>query len=334
MFRLILFSLCLAVPHAAQAASAADEVLASFQTRLRQGEDWSDLTGTVRDLPLAEQKALLAELDRQWPRLRDAYLNALTRAGSGAGAAKGNTREIAKHRADFKKVLAMGEGAMKEPLNTVSWPAMEELRKILMPTAEQLVEAGGETLRKQRETATALAGFRDAAIKAAIATTPADSVETLAKGEAAAAQAACGFSRKDLKILEDNRKLAAKRGVPEEEARGVEQCNEWRLLAGLGAVTLDPLLCDTARDHSKDMEEKGFFAHESPVPGKKSFTDRARNFRTTASAENIYMGSTDPAAANRGWFFSPGHHKNMFAAGHRRIGLGRHGGHWTQMFGG
>jgi uncharacterized protein YkwD len=32
------------------------------------------------------------------------------------------------------------------------------------------------------------------------------------------------------------------------------------------------------------------------------------------------------------WFHSPGHHKNMFA-GHARMGLGRNGGAWTQMFG-
>jgi uncharacterized protein YkwD len=35
-----------------------------------------------------------------------------------------------------------------------------------------------------------------------------------------------------------------------------------------------------------------------------------------------------------GWFYSPGHHKNMFSPGQRRIGLGQYGSHWTQMFGG
>jgi uncharacterized protein YkwD len=46
------------------------------------------------------------------------------------------------------------------------------------------------------------------------------------------------------------------------------------------------------------------------------------------------MGSSDPHGANMGWFYSPGHHKNMFNAGQVRIGLGCTGSHWTQMFGG
>src|SRR5690606_12591062 len=121
-----------------------------------------------------------------------------------------------------------------------------------------------------------------------------------------------------LRILEKNRRIAGKDEVPADEAKGVEECNLLRLYVGLDALTLDPKLCDASRDHSKDMAEKGFFAHESPVPGKKSPWDRARNFGTSASGENIYAGSTDPHAANMGWFHSPGHHKNMFGAGHKR----------------
>jgi uncharacterized protein YkwD len=107
----------------------------------------------------------------------------------------------------------------------------------------------------------------------------------------------------------------------------------WRLYLGLSALTIDPKLCDAARDHSKDMSEQNFFAHESPVKGKTTPWDRASNFGTTASGENIYAGSTDPHGANTGWFYSPGHHKNMFNPGQKRIGLGQFKSHWTQMFG-
>ena len=103
------------------------------------------------------------------------------------------------------------------------------------------------------------------------------------------------------------------------------------MLVGLNALVLDPKLCAAARDHSKDMAEKGFFAHESPVPGKKTPWDRAKNFGTTASGENIFMGSNDPHAAITGWFYSPGHHKNMFRPNLVRMGLGCTGKHWTQM---
>lgn len=333
MIRILVLSLAVASGPVAWASTAVDEILAAFQVRMTQGEDFGELLERVGDLRLEEQRKLIADIDRQWPRLRDGYFSALTRAGSSGAGGESSPQEIAKHRAEFMKVYAMGENAMKEPLSTVSWPALEALRALLIPTPEQLVAAGGEPLREQRRLVRALAEFRDGVLKAAIATQPIDSVTSLEQGEKAAAEAACGFARRDLKVLEDNRKLAAKRSVPEAEARGIEQCNEWRLLVGLNALVLDPLLCDASRDHSKDMAEQGFFAHESPVPGKKSFTDRAGNFKTSASAENIFMGSSDPGAANRGWFFSPGHHRNMFSPGHRRIGLGCHGGHWTQMFG-
>jgi uncharacterized protein YkwD len=45
------------------------------------------------------------------------------------------------------------------------------------------------------------------------------------------------------------------------------------------------------------------------------------------------MGSQQASDANRGWFFSPGHHKNMFADGSKRLGLGQHNAHWTQLLG-
>jgi uncharacterized protein YkwD len=147
------------------------------------------------------------------------------------------------------------------------------------------------------------------------------------------ARKASGLDRDGLRILEKNRKIAKNADIPPEIAEGIEECNMWRLYTGRNALVIDPKLCEAAHGHSQDMAERNFFAHVSPVPGKTQFTDRARRAGTTASGENIYMGSTDPHAANEGWFFSPGHHKNMFNEGHRRIGLGRFNRHWTQMFG-
>ena len=74
------------------------------------------------------------------------------------------------------------------------------------------------------------------------------------------------------------------------------------------------------------------FAHESPVEGKRTPWDRAARFGTSASGENIAGGQTTGAGANLGWWYSPGHHKNMLG-GFGRVGLGRSGELWTQMFG-
>jgi len=117
-----------------------------------------------------------------------------------------------------------------------------------------------------------------------------------------------------------------------EEANGIRDLNRVRLLLGLKPLRIDVKLCEAGRDHSKDMVEKKFFSHDSPVPGKATPWDRAKRFGTTAHAENIAAGARTGPATNLQWFHSPGHHKNMLG-NHSRIGLGRHENTWTEMFG-
>jgi uncharacterized protein YkwD len=330
------FSLMLLLGGGALAApSAADEVLVAFQSRLESGsDDLDDLLATVEELPGSEQKTLAAEIEKIWPRLSQAYIATFNQTAKSLATNRGDARQsIQKHRAEFMRVYALDEGPMKPLLKEVSMPAIEELRKLLTPTSDQVLAAGGAPLLTQRKTIVTLAKFRDGTLNAMLSTTPADSVIKLAAAEQAAAESISGFDRNDLKTLEQNRKIAASKEVPEEEARGIEECNILRMLVGLRALVLDPKLCDASRDHSKDMAEHGFFAHESPVAGKTTPWDRASNFGTTASGENIFAGSSSAHSANMGWFYSPGHHKNMFSPGQVRIGLGNHGNHWTQMFG-
>lgn len=116
------------------------------------------------------------------------------------------------------------------------------------------------------------------------------------------------------------------------EASGMQLMNDLRILVGLNPLKADLQLSAAARGHSADMAAGDFFAHESPVPNKKTFVDRAQLEGTTASGENIFAGSPNPNAAISGWFHSPGHHKNMLGSC-RRQGLGRFNGHWTQLFG-
>jgi uncharacterized protein YkwD len=80
------------------------------------------------------------------------------------------------------------------------------------------------------------------------------------------------------------------------------------------------------------MKRLGFFSHESPVPGKRTPGDRAALAGTSASAENIAAGQSKGVDAIGAWYYSPGHHKNMFG-GHARVGLGHSDTLWTQMFG-
>ncbi len=133
------------------------------------------------------------------------------------------------------------------------------------------------------------------------------------------------------RVLADNKRIAS--GLPAEVVTGMNAVNAIRVSCGLPPLIFDAKLCEAAAMHSRDMESKGFFAHESPLPGKAAFTDRAKLAGTTASGENIFMGSTSGGEAVKAWFVSPGHHKNMLTSEYTRQGLGCAGKHWTQLFG-
>lgn len=134
---------------------------------------------------------------------------------------------------------------------------------------------------------------------------------------------------KDQKIMMEN--AAARAEVPDLEYRHAWRVNLYRLLLGKGALKLNPKLCDASREHCGDMIEHKFFAHESPLPGKRTPGDRARKHGTSARGENIYLGSENPDDAFWAWFDSLGHHRNM-AGDYASFGVGRVARHWTQMF--
>lgn len=111
--------------------------------------------------------------------------------------------------------------------------------------------------------------------------------------------------------------------------------NEERDVCGLAPLLLEEKLSDASKGHSADMARLGFFAHESPVPGKKTPWDRARlaGFAGNASGENIYMGSANSQNAYDGWFGSDGHRFIMYSDGPNVLGVGISGVHWTMMTG-
>ena len=152
----------------------------------------------------------------------------------------------------------------------------------------------------------------------------------LVQEEEIAVRLALPMSDGTRQVLATNQELSEK--LDAEEARCVLSLNLTRILLGLEPLAIDLKLAAAARDHSHDMREHGFFAHDSPVPGKKTPWDRAARFGTKASGENIAAGYTTGPAANLAWFHSPGHHKNMLGK-HRRVGVGREAKHWTELFG-
>lgn len=121
--------------------------------------------------------------------------------------------------------------------------------------------------------------------------------------------------------------------LSEDEAMAIDECNRRRLVLGLRPLAIDIKLVECSRDHSKDMIDHNFFSHTSPLPGKASPWDRAKLFGAKANGENIAAGYSDGYAVTKGWWYSPGHLKNMMGRGFKRIGVGQTRQHYTQLFG-
>lgn len=119
-----------------------------------------------------------------------------------------------------------------------------------------------------------------------------------------------------------------------QEAINAKLVNEYREAIGLPQLEWDARLVQAARRHSKEMVDLGFFSHNSPTDGLKSFSDREKKAGyDKPGGENIAQGYMGGEHVFWGWFDSPGHHKNMCRDGFTALGVGQWGNTWTQNFG-
>lgn len=153
----------------------------------------------------------------------------------------------------------------------------------------------------------------------------------LEEGEELLAGLTATMDDRSREILASNARAAAQ--LDPEEDRAILALNVMRNLLGLGVLAVDPKLCAAARDHSQDMRKLGFVGHISPVAGKTEYWDRAKRFGTRAHGENIAIGPLDGREANTCWFQSPVHHPILLCADYTRVGVGRTGRFFTELFG-
>ncbi len=123
-------------------------------------------------------------------------------------------------------------------------------------------------------------------------------------------------------------------GMSQREIDCVLWTNRYREKHGLRLLWADAKLSDSARMHSRDMVEHDFRAHESPLPGKKTFRDRGKIYNTRADGENIAEAPYSGEKIVEYWLDSPPHKANIVHPKFRRIGVGLHNDVWTQVFGG
>ncbi len=301
-----------------------------FDARKKIVEEMIDLGRPVTEVIY---KTILA----QWKPLDQQYREAFAaQAGLLAGQkqTQETRREAEKLAAQVRALREVGN-LTKEMIEEKGTPAMARLRELSKVERKEVL-AASEDLQKLRAKVAGLGGeilLCEDALVILDYEGAGYTEKKLEEFEDTAAGNAIEMDRKDRAVLVANEKIAQSKEVPPAEAEGIRDLNEMRILIGLAPVALDPLLCEASRNHSGDMKEKGFFAHDSPVKGRETPWARAKEVGTSASAENIYVGNADPHEANKAWFYSPGHHKNMFG-NHRRGGMGLAGSHWTQLFGG
>ncbi len=136
-----------------------------------------------------------------------------------------------------------------------------------------------------------------------------------------------------------------------QEAAFVVLINAERAERGLSALTLDPMLTETARAHSEEMCAADYFDHHSPTPGLSSPMDRYLSSSRQLGlpqpeyllvGENIYYCSVcndiyNVGYAHRALMASPGHRANILEPRFAKIGVGVYrsakGEFWvTEMF--
>jgi uncharacterized protein YkwD len=112
---------------------------------------------------------------------------------------------------------------------------------------------------------------------------------------------------------------------------------------GLGELTTNPLLVRVARQHSREMCERGYFDHASPVaelktPMKRYLQALGYVPKWACVGENLfYCSIVDPVRGHHCLMDSPAHRDNMLDERFEQIGVGVHissdGRFWvTQVF--
>ena len=97
--------------------------------------------------------------------------------------------------------------------------------------------------------------------------------------------------------------------------------NQDRAANGLAPLTLDPELSQLARMKSCDMNQNGYFAHESPTYGNAAQMLTSYGYTFSGVGENIAHHAT-VEKAEAAFLSSDGHRQNIMGSQWDRVGIG------------
>lgn len=107
-------------------------------------------------------------------------------------------------------------------------------------------------------------------------------------------------------------------------------CNIERENAGVSPLTLDETLCTAANTRAEEIVDT--FDHTRP-DGRKCFTAMSDiGYSYSYAGENIAWGFSSAKKVVEGWMNSSGHRANILSPNFNRLGVGKSGTYWVQMF--
>lgn len=116
------------------------------------------------------------------------------------------------------------------------------------------------------------------------------------------------------------------------EEKMLELLNKERVFQGLKTLVMDESLREVAREHSKDMFERGYFSHVSPDGDSPFDRMEKKGISYNSAGENLALAPSVEIAM-KGLMESPGHRANMMSKDFGKIGIGAiDGGIYGVMF--
>ncbi|MES2436540.1 MAG: CvpA family protein [Patescibacteria group bacterium] len=121
--------------------------------------------------------------------------------------------------------------------------------------------------------------------------------------------------------------------IDEEAERAMlDLVNEERRKVGAQPLVIDRTIVEVARKHSRDMWQRGYFAHENPDGADPFDRMEAGGASFITAGENLAFAQT-VGIAHTGLMNSPGHKRNILDPNFGRVGIGViSGGIYGKMF--
>jgi hypothetical protein len=93
--------------------------------------------------------------------------------------------------------------------------------------------------------------------------------------------------------------------------RGLKQNNEYRMSLGISPLWHNAKLARAAQGHATEMQQMGYFGHDSPVAKNASPQLRCKNEGYEGGVTECASSTSSPSSAMEMWKWDGGHHRAM-----------------------